>query len=102
MSAPKQFLSLTSRAQLDLDNILVYSEQVGGDEQAERYMQAIDSVFEMLQTYPGMGRRADTVGLGIRVQPVGRHIIFYRVTQDVVEILRILHGRADPEMKINT
>jgi len=34
---------------------------------------------------------------GARSLPIESHTLFYRVTTDTVEIIRVLHGRQDPQ-----
>ena len=33
---------------------------------------------------------------GCRVRPVERHVLYYRILGDVIEVVRILHERVDP------
>ncbi len=35
--------------------------------------------------------------LEVKSLPIGSHTLFYRVTTDTVEIIRVLHGRQDPQ-----
>lgn len=42
-----------------------------------------------------MGRLRDELTEGLRSFPVGRYVIFYRIVQDGVEIVRVLHGARD-------
>ena len=37
----------------------------------------------------------DEILLGLRSTPVGKYVLFYRLRGEVVEVLRILHGRRD-------
>jgi toxin ParE1/3/4 len=39
-----------------------------------------------------MGRARDDIASGVRHFPVGRYLIFYRVLDDGVEVVRYLHG----------
>jgi toxin ParE1/3/4 len=47
---------------------------------------------EMPQAYPLLPRHAST---GIRRRPAGSYLIFYRIDEDRVMILRIVHGARD-------
>jgi toxin ParE1/3/4 len=44
---------------------------------------------------PYLGRRRDELRRGYRGFPVGQYVIFYRVAEPGVRIVRILHGRRD-------
>ena len=37
---------------------------------------------------------------GVRSLPVESHALFYRVSTDTVEIIRVLHGRQDPQRQL--
>jgi toxin ParE1/3/4 len=68
---------------------------------ARRYLLAVERAFERLLEMPEMGvQRAfkNKKLQGIRMWPVpgfGNFLIFYRVTQRSVQIVRILHGAQD-------
>jgi toxin ParE1/3/4 len=47
---------------------------------------------EAPQAYPIVARRAAG---RLRLRPYGRYLIFYRIEEDCVAILRILHGARD-------
>ena len=44
-----------------------------------------------------MGRRRDDLRPGLRSFPVGAYVAFYQIVGDVVEIVRVFHGRRDIE-----
>ncbi|MGI8475422.1 MAG: type II toxin-antitoxin system RelE/ParE family toxin [Thermomicrobiales bacterium] len=43
-----------------------------------------------------MGVRSDHLFPGCRCCPVGHHVLYYRIRDDVIEIVHILHERMDP------
>jgi toxin ParE1/3/4 len=47
------------------------------------------------ETPGAIGHRRAELGRGIRSFPVPPHVIFFRFTEDWVEVVRILHGRRD-------
>lgn len=82
----------------DLQGIARYI-RVRNPRAARRFLVATYDTFEFLAANPGMGRcRAD---LGFpevrswRVRGFPRHLIFYRMLPDRVQILRVLHGARD-------
>jgi toxin ParE1/3/4 len=50
--------------------------------------------------YPEIGRRREELLPGCRIRPVKYHVIYYRIANDVIEIIRILHERKDPALHI--
>ena len=51
--------------------------------------------FQTLSVAPLAGRVRDELGFGLRCLPVDRYLVFYRVLQADVEVVRILHGGRD-------
>jgi len=87
-------LLVTAQAASDLDEIENY---IGADNPraAVNFISQITENFGLLADNPGIGRRRDDIIPGLRSISEGNHLIFYRTRQDVVEILRILHGARD-------
>ena len=90
---------LAPEAETDLDEIWLYTAQESGDvEIADRLIDSITHRFFLLATHLHIGRRRehDLHRAGLRSFPVGRYVIFYRVTDDDdVFILRVLAGARD-------
>lgn len=42
---------------------------------------------------PGIGRKRDELARGIRSSTVAEYIVFYRMLDDELEIIHVLHGR---------
>jgi toxin ParE1/3/4 len=64
-------------------------------EAADRMLDCIEAAYERLGDFPEGGRRRDDLLSGLRSLPVGRYIIFYRRTEDGIEVVRVLHGARD-------
>lgn len=86
---------LSPRALKDLRHIWDMTVQNWGVAQAERYTNALDNRCAMLAENPMLGRARDEVRTGLRSFPEGRHLIFYRVNGDVIEIVGFPHQRQD-------
>lgn len=84
----------TPRARQDLVDIWSY---VASDSAAaaDRLLDEINEKCELIAEFPGMGRRRDELGASLRSFPVGSHVIFYRVREDGIEVIRVLHGARD-------
>ena len=92
---------LTERARADLRAIGRYTQATWGREQRNRYLARLDACFHLLALEPHRGRACDEIRPGYRKYHVGRHLIFYRESQDGVEIIRILHDRMDIEAHLD-
>ena len=62
---------------------------------ANRLIERIGGVFEMLVQNPLAGRERPELRSDLRSFPVGNYIIFYRTLPDGVEIVRVMNGRQD-------
>jgi len=92
---------LTIKAVDDLSNIWNYTLEKWSEKQADKYYNMLVDSFNEIARNPKLGKNySDIIEniLGIRV---GRHIIFYRKTQDYeIEITRILHEQMDLKNRI--
>ncbi|BAC89851.1 type II toxin-antitoxin system RelE/ParE family toxin [Gloeobacter violaceus] len=64
-------------------------------EAGERFFEEFDRKCLQLVTFPNSGRSYGTLRTGLRGLPLGEYIIFYRVLDDGIEILRVVSGRRD-------
>lgn len=83
------------RASADLRSISAHSTREWGWPRAQIYLLEIQRVIEWLAAMPEAGASAELVRPGYRKHPAGVHIIYYRLTKDGIEIVRILHQRMD-------
>ena len=79
----------------DLLDIWRYFARVGSVEVADKMLREIHHVSERAAEHPFRGRARDEVSVGLRSMLVHPHVILYRVSEDVVEVVRILHQRRD-------
>lgn len=84
-------------AESDLVGIWRYSFEEWGDEQADKYLDALDSAIRSLADNPERGIGRDNVRKGYRVLFVGNHAVYYTVTPTTINVIRVLRGRMDPE-----
>jgi toxin ParE1/3/4 len=64
-------------------------------EAGERFFQEFQRKCRMLVSFANSGKSYDAILPGLRGLPIDGYIIFYRVLEDGVEILRVLSGRRD-------
>ena len=90
-------LVIAPAAKTDLKDIYQYGLRQWGQAQSESYLAAIKNQFWLLTQQPLMGAERNELLPEVRSLPIESHTLFYRVTTDTVEIIRILHGRQDPQ-----
>jgi toxin ParE1/3/4 len=81
----------SQKALLDLQQIWNYiaHETV---EEADRFIDKIQEKCEMLARQPLIGEARGDLGRDVREVPIGNYVIFYRPSQNGVEIVRVLHA----------
>lgn len=93
----KAYYRLTPEADQDLVYIWQYTRETWGSAQAKNYLGRLEQRFNDLAGHPALGRNRDDVRPGYRCLHEGRHLIFCRLNEKQVEIVRILHDRMDVE-----
>ena len=85
---------VSAAARSDLDDIWLY---IGYDNPnaADKYVRAIVSRFPKLASMPHMGRERPELSPSLRSFVVGHHVIFYRLFDGGVEVVRVLDGVRD-------
>lgn len=82
----------SARAEEDLIDIWGYIA-LRSEVAADRLLDRFERRFELLATQPYSGMAREEIGAGIRHLVVGEYLALYRVADDGVEIIRVLHGR---------
>lgn len=55
-------------------------------------MNSFKDKFELLREFPHLGREQYNLAIGTRSFPVGKYIIIYQPTNEILEIVRVRHG----------
>ncbi|MET0179836.1 MAG: type II toxin-antitoxin system RelE/ParE family toxin [Novosphingobium sp.] len=84
-------IEFSKAAEADLDDIDDYSVTRFGAGIADRYMRGFDEAFARLGDFPKVGRPMPALGAGVRCLIHRRHRVFYRLSEERVLILRIVH-----------
>ncbi len=91
-------LRQTPRARSDLIEIWLY---IGADSPtaADAVLEGIAQRLNHLVRYPFSGLKREDIAPGVRQLVAGRYLVFYRVSDEAVDVLRVLHGmrRHDPK-----
>ena len=94
--------TLTHLAKADLKGIALYTQERWGRGQRDEYLTMLDSCFRQLAANPLKGKDCSDIRNGYRKLNAGSHVIYYRkMLKDVIEIVRILHGRMDIETRLS-
>jgi toxin ParE1/3/4 len=86
---------LSPRAQADLDDIWDYTAERWRLDQAETYTRDIWQRIEKVAARPAIGQDCFDIRVGYFKISCGSHFLFYRLTANGIDIVRILHERMD-------
>ncbi len=89
-------LRITSIAESDLSEIWLFIAEDSVDV-ADRCFDQLYSKFLLLVQQPFLGRERQDLRPDVRSFICGKIIIFYRTTENFLEIVRVLHGARDIE-----
>lgn len=95
MSKMIKRFKLSEQADFDLEDIFDYTEHHHSFNQAVKYLNNLDAVFEQLILNPVIGRKRNELKLGLYSIAEQEHIIFYRIKDNHIRIVRVLHGSKD-------
>jgi toxin ParE1/3/4 len=79
-----------------LYKIISTTMNLWGYEQAKLYAQNIDAALIKLAQYPDFGRERNEIYKDAKSFPVEKHIVFYQISDNGIDVARILHQRMDP------
>ena len=88
---------LSPKASQDLSAIWDYTFSQWGIEQAEKYVRELWEMMEYAANNPTKCIDIGDVRRGYRKSKSGSHVIFFKVTGNGIDIMRILHQKMDFE-----
>lgn len=101
MSAHKRRLVVAPEARQDLRDILLYTESRWDKRQVSTYKSKLDQAIHGLISFPFRGEAQDDISFGLRGLLVELHVIYYRVTDQSIIIVRVLHQNMDAARHIH-
>lgn len=87
-------LEISTQAGFDLIEIGEYLA-IENPKAAEKLLRTLREKFNLLTAFPNMGKERNELIVGMRPFSVGKYLIFYQVTGDVLEIVRVRHASTD-------
>jgi len=99
--AQRRRVERRARARLDVLEQAIYLGEEASEEVALRFIDAVDAAFRRLADTPEIGRLREFRSArlaALRSWPVPgfeKHLIFYRVDAELVEVVRVVHGARD-------
>ena len=90
-------LRFSRRAEADLLGIGDHTLRTCGEDQAVRYVDALEASCRMLADNPSLGRSCNDVRRGLHRMESEHHVVFYRKEAGGILVSRIFHQRMLPE-----
>ena len=87
-------LVFRAEASADLRRIAAETRLAWGEGQAKRYVAALRNEIKSLVQFPLRFPEFEPRP-GLRRMNAGRHAVFYLVSDDRIEVVRVLHGASD-------
>jgi len=92
---------LRQKAIDDLNNNWDYTYEKWSEKQVNKYYATIKMICNGIGESPNIGKEYDGVSRNLLGLKSGRHIIFYQqISNERIEVVRILHERMDLKNKI--
>jgi len=88
-------LYLSAPAKRDLRLIAEYALREWGAVQKRKYLGQIKSAFKRISEHSNTGRSRDGIDQGLMSLAVQKHIVFYRLTNNELFVIRVLHESID-------
>ena len=88
-------LDLSPRAVGDLEDIWRFTAENWGRGKADAYTGAIDAAMRGLLVNPFATRERSEVTPPVRLRRCGSHFVIFRVVENRVSVLRIIHVKAN-------
>ncbi|XOV78446.1 MAG: type II toxin-antitoxin system RelE/ParE family toxin [Aestuariibacter sp.] len=91
---------LAPKAEQDLEAIWIYSFQQWGQVKADQYIDSLFSAFDSLTNSTKLAISCDHIRVGYRFCREGKHVIYFKITDYGIAIIRILHERMLPSLHL--
>jgi len=93
---------LREKAIHDLNNIWFYTFEEWSESQADKYYAMLKLACMGIGENPEIGKEYNDINKNILGIRSGKHIIFYKIiSENEIEVIRVLHERMDLENRIS-
>jgi len=86
----------TEKAERDLEEIIDYTNEQWGEQQALTYLDGLEHHGQLLADNPDLGVKRENISEGLLSFPYESHILYYFKQPHGITITRVLHGHMDP------
>ena len=93
-------LVISPAVQQDLRNIYEFGLRTWGRPQSSEHLDLLRAHFIALASQPRVAIERPELAHNMHSLPVKSHVVFYRLQTSQLEIVRVLHGRQDPNRHI--
>lgn len=83
---------LRPAARADLASIWRHGAESWGPDRADRYADALFTLFDLLADFPDMARERAEFTPPVRIHPSGSHLVIYQQAGQGIEIIRLLYA----------
>ena len=90
-------IRLSKAATQDVDEAWDYTASRWSPERADALLDTFEEKFRILVRYPNAGRQRDHLAPGLRSLAVAGFVVIYQIHDDVLEVVRLVHGSRDLE-----
>jgi len=94
-------VQLRPLAEEDLIAIWLYSYEQWGGPQADLYLEKLEQALARIVQTPQLARERREFTPAVRILPCEQHLIVYLVTDNNVDVVRILHQSMDIDTQID-
>lgn len=84
---------LSPAAEQDLESVWQHTAEHWGVEQADKYVDLLDNAMRILADAPKLAPACDNIRVGYRKWLVESHIVYFKITDYGIAVIRILHDR---------
>lgn len=95
-------ITVSPAARADLVDIWKYTATTWNAEEADAYLDSLEGGIERLNVYPKLGIDYGHVLPGYRRLHIERHGVFYKILEQEVLVVRILHEEMDAPRHIGS
>ena len=88
-------VTLRPAAQADVSDIWAYTVEAWSEAQAETYLTGLGQAFDQLAAFPEIARLRVEFAPPVRIFAYQQHLIIYTVEDTLIDVIRVVHSRAD-------